>query len=76
MCCSLTKDTTNWKNKKDSLDGEQAALAGLRSALQDLNQEELAAAVAAAQEARDKAAEALGAAEHGVEAATRELAGK
>jgi hypothetical protein len=72
---SLTKDTTNWKNKKDSLEGEQTGLAGLRSALQDLNQEELAAAVAAAQKARNEAADALAAAEHGVEAATRELAG-
>lgn len=41
----------------------------------DLNQEELDARVAAAAAARDEAAAALAAAEHGVEAATRELAG-
>jgi hypothetical protein len=77
-CCRnsrLTKDTANWKNKQDMLDSEQGALAGLQAQLAELNQEELDARVAAATAARDEAAAGLQAAEHAVEAATRELAG-
>jgi hypothetical protein len=57
------------------LDSEQAALASLQAQLAELNQEELDARVAAATAARDEAAAGLQAAEHAVEAATRELAG-
>jgi structural maintenance of chromosome 2 len=58
------------------LDSEQAALASLQAQLAELNQEELDARVAAATAARDEAAAGLQSAEHGVEAATRELAGR
>lgn len=77
LACSirLTKDTTNWKNKKDSLASEISALQQLQSALSDVNEAGLAAYVASATAARDEAAAALQAAEHAVEAASRELAG-
>lgn len=81
VCCHpscgarLTKDTTDWKNKKDMLDTEQAAQAHLQHQLAELNQEQLTAKVEAATAARDDAAAALQAAEQGVQAATRELAG-
>lgn len=75
MCARLTKDTTNWKNKKEMLDTEQAALANLHQQLAELHQDQLTAKVEAATAARDEAAAAQQAAEQGVQAATRELAG-
>lgn len=72
----LAKDETNWKNKQDLLNTEQSGLANLQGQLAELNQEELSKHVEAATAARDEAAAALQAAEHGVEAATRELAGE
>jgi hypothetical protein len=71
----LAKDTTDWKNKKDMLDTEQAAQTHLQHQLAELNQEQLTAKVEAATAARDDAAASLQAAEQGVQAATRELAG-
>lgn len=71
----LTEDKTNHKNKQDLLKGEQANMTTLQQQLTELNQEELNARVETAAAARDQAAADLQAAEHGVEAATRELAG-
>ncbi len=72
---SLAKDTTNWRNKQELLDSERSTLASLTAQLAELDEAGLAQGVADATAARDAAAEALAAAEHGVEAATRELAG-
>eukprot|EP00775_Hariotina_reticulata_P003904 gene3904-4158_t len=75
LSMKLTKDTTNWRNKKEMLDTEQAALAHLHQQLAELDQDQLTAKVEAATAARDEAAAAQQAAEQGVQAATRELAG-
>lgn len=72
---SLTKDSADWRNKQELLEAERASLAALTAALAELDAGGLDARVAAATTARDEAAAALAAAEHGVEAAARELAG-
>lgn len=75
LCCSLTKDTTNWTNKKELLEAEEAGLQQLAVAVAELNESVLAERVATAQTARDEAAQGLEAAEKEVEAAGLELSG-
>ena len=43
----VTKDTTNWKNKKESLDTEQSGLKALHASLKELLDQDLDARVGA-----------------------------
>jgi len=75
LSMKLTKDTTGWKNKKENMEAEQGTLKQLKAALKELAEQDMEGKVAKAKEDRDTAKAALEAAEHAVEAATRELAG-
>lgn len=74
-CRRLTRDTTEYKNRKDSLAGEAKALKALDASLTELDEPALRAAAETATAKRDAARGALEAAEKAVEAATREVAG-
>ncbi|KAI8462562.1 MAG: structural maintenance of chromosomes protein 2 [Monoraphidium minutum] len=75
LAMRLAKDQAELKNSKDSLKGEEAGLAAIKAQLTELGEAGLTARVDAARAKRDDAVAALAAAEKGVEAATRELAG-
>ena len=51
----LVKDTSAWSNKKEALETEQAALRGVEAGLAELDEQGIAARIAAAAAARDEA---------------------
>lgn len=71
----LTKETTNWKNKKDTLHAEKQALKQIVNNLEELKDEGFQRRVEEATARRDEARAAEEQGEHLVEAASRELAG-
>ncbi|KAF5843268.1 hypothetical protein DUNSADRAFT_70 [Dunaliella salina] len=75
LAMELTRGTTTWRSKCDTLASEQATLEGLQTALQELSDQDHDAKVARSVEARTEAQAALEAAEGSVSAAQREVAG-
>lgn len=71
----LVKDTSNWTNKKELLESEQASTDQLAASLAELDAAGLAARLAAAVAQRDEAQATCDAAAAAVEAAQNELAG-
>ena len=49
------KDTSAWSNKREALEQEQAALQGVEAGLAELDEQGIAARIATAAAARDKA---------------------